>query len=133
PISTARSPMHGSGSAHTVTGRSIGAQPRGRNKVQRPGPDDRRNKPKRRGDFPPTPAAEAAIKARAEELHARGMPIQMATAVAHGRLDLNETLEKLGRRGGGDSTMEKHQLSRALATQIALKQASLEAVLARRR
>jgi dihydroflavonol-4-reductase len=133
PISTGRSPMHGSGSACTVTGRCIGAQPRGRNKVQRPGPDDRRSKPKRRGEVPPTPAAEAAIKARADELHARGMPIQMATAVAHGRLDLNEALEKLARREEVNRLMEKHQLSRALATQIALKQASLEAVLAHRR
>ena len=78
-------------------------------------------------------ATEPRVKARADELHASGMPLQMAMAVAHGKLSLNEALEKLARRESVNRLMERHDISRALATQIALGQASLETVLARRR
>lgn len=93
---------------------------------QRPGQDDRRKQLKR-------PVDDTAIRARADELHAAGMPHQMALAVAHGKLRLNEALERLARRDAVNRLMEKHDLSRALATQIALGQASLADVLARRR
>lgn len=93
----------------------------------RPAPDNNRGRPGRRG--PP----DAVAHARAGELHASGMPIQLALAVAHGRLSLNEALERLARREVVNRMMEKHTLSRALATQIALGQASLEMVLAARR
>lgn len=76
---------------------------------------------------------DPGTKARADELHRSGMPMQMALAVAHGKMRLNEALEKLARRDAVNRLMEKHELSRALATQIALGQASLELVLARRR
>lgn len=59
--------------------------------------------------------------------------MQMALAVAHGRLSLNEALEKLAQRESVNRLMEKHELSRALATQVALGQASLDTVLSRRR
>lgn len=61
------------------------------------------------------------------------MPIQMAMAVAHGKLSLNEALQKLARRDAVTRMMEKHGLSRALATQVALGQASLEEILSERR
>jgi len=61
------------------------------------------------------------------------MPYQMAMAVAHGRMELNEALERMARKDRVNALMERHQLSRALATQIALGHASLEQVLSRRR
>jgi sRNA-binding regulator protein Hfq len=95
--------------------------------MRRPGDDAH---PRARGERrPPDPA----IRQRAEELAAAGMPIQMAMAVAHGKLTLNEALHKLARRDAVTRMMEKHALSRALATQVALGQASLEHILAERR
>jgi sRNA-binding regulator protein Hfq len=91
---------------------------------QRPGSEDRKA-PKRRPD--------EGARARANDLAASGMPIQMALAVAHGRMTLNEALEKMAQRDSVNKMMEKYALSRALATQIALGQASLELVLATRR
>ena len=70
---------------------------------------------------------------RAEELHAKGIPFQLAMAVAHGRLDLSTALERLATREKVDRLMEQHDLSRALATQIAIGHASLDQVMARRR
>ena len=79
------------------------------------------------------PKGDLAVKERAEELVASGMPYQMAMAVAHGRMELNEALERMARKDRVNALMERHQLSRALATQIALGHASLDQVLARRR
>lgn len=79
------------------------------------------------------PKPDANVRARADELIASGMPYQMAMAVAHGRMDLNEALERMARKDRVNALMERHQLSRALATQIALGHADLEQVLARRR
>lgn len=93
--------------------------------TQRPALDPR--KAKRR------PNNEAANRARAEELNKQGMPLQMALAVAHGRLNLNEALERMARRDAVNRLVEKHGISRALATQIALGQAQLDDVLAARR
>lgn len=79
------------------------------------------------------PKADASVKARADELVASGMPYQMAMAVAHGRMELNEALERMARKDKVNALMERHDLSRALATQIALGHADLDVVLARRR
>ncbi|MEQ1501192.1 MAG: hypothetical protein ABMB14_03130, partial [Myxococcota bacterium] len=79
------------------------------------------------------PKTDAAVKARADELVASGMPYQMAMAVAHGRMELNEALERMARKDRVNALMERHQLSRALATQIAIGHADLDQVLARRR
>lgn len=76
---------------------------------------------------------DARVRARAEELAQQGMPYQMAMAVAHGKMDLNEALERMARRDRVNVLMERHQLSRALATQIAIGHADLEQILARRR
>lgn len=96
--------------------------------MHRPPPDAAPSRgPK--GRRPPDPAA----RARAEELAARGMPIQMALAVANGRLELNEALQQLARREEVQRLIDQHALSRALATQIVLRQARLDDVLAARR
>jgi sRNA-binding regulator protein Hfq len=79
------------------------------------------------------PKPDASVRARADELIASGMPYQMAMAVAHGRMELNEALERMARKDRVNALMDRHQLSRALATQIALGHADLEQVLARRR
>jgi sRNA-binding regulator protein Hfq len=73
------------------------------------------------------------VKARADALAANGMPYQMAMAVAHGRMDLNEALERMARKDKVDTLMERHALSRALATQVALGHADLALILSRRR
>ncbi len=73
------------------------------------------------------------IRSRADELHKMGMPYQMAMAVAHGKLDLNVALERMAQKDKVTKLMERHELSRALATQIAIGHADLEQVLSRRR
>ena len=72
------------------------------------------------------------VRARADELHTMGMPYQMAMAVAHGKLDLNVALERMAQKDKVTKLMERHDLSRALATQIAIGHAELAQVLARR-
>lgn len=100
----------------------------GRRRVVHPEPigsrDDKRSDEKRE---------KKRIKKKAEELHEQGMPYQMAMAVAHGRMELNEALERMARNERVDKLMAKHDLSRALATQIALGHADLDRVLYRRR
>ena len=76
---------------------------------------------------------EVAPKEKAKELVDRGMPYQMAMAVVHGRMELNEALERLSRRDQVNVLMERHELSRALATQVALGQVDLGLILHRRR
>lgn len=76
---------------------------------------------------------EDPARKRADELHQQGMPYQMAMAVAQGRLDLSEALERMARKERVQKLMDRHDLSRALATQVALGHADLERVLARRR
>lgn len=75
----------------------------------------------------------AKVRERADELTAQGMPYQMAMAVAHGRMDLNDALERMARRDRVKVLMERHGLSRALATQIVIGHADLAQVLSRRR
>jgi len=57
----------------------------------------------------------------------------MAMAVAHGKLDLSEALERMATKDRVNKLMERHDLSRALATQVAIGHADLDKVLARRR
>ncbi|MEM6931168.1 MAG: hypothetical protein AAF602_29830, partial [Myxococcota bacterium] len=61
------------------------------------------------------------------------MPYQMAMAVAHGRMDLNDALERMARRDRVKVLMDRHGLSRALATQVVIGHADLDQVLSRRR
>lgn len=73
------------------------------------------------------------VRERAEKLTAQGMPYQMAMAVAHGRMDLNDALERMARRDRVKVLMDRHGLSRALATQVVIGHADLDQVLSRRR
>ena len=88
-------------------------------------PEQRKPKPK--------PRAEQSPKQRAQDLVDSGMPYQMAMAVVHGKMELNEALERLSRRDRVNQLMERHELSRALATQVAIGHADLKQVLHRRR
>ena len=86
-----------------------------------------------RGDEDKKAAPSPDLKKKAEELVAAGMPFQMAMAVVQGRLELNEALERMARKQSVESLMRRHDLSRALATQIVMGHANLETVLAKRR
>lgn len=77
--------------------------------------------------------SDPKVRARAEELAESGMPFQLAMAVALGRVSLNDALERLARQERVQKVIDEHDLSRALATQIVIGHASLDAVLARRR
>jgi len=88
---------------------------------------------RRRRAAAPAEDPKLVAKKRADELVASGMPFQMAMAVAHGRITLNEALERMARLDRVNKMMEQHELSRALATQISLGHASLDQVLAKRR
>ncbi len=92
---------------------------------------ERDRKPKR----PPKKGQpkELSPKERAQELVDKGMPYQMAMAVVHGKMELNEALERLARRDRVNGLMERYDLSRALATQVALGHADLDQILRRRR
>jgi sRNA-binding regulator protein Hfq len=92
-------------------------------------PSDR-PRPRGRGGSTTT---DAKVRERADELHKSGMPYQMAMAVAHGRVDLSDALERLAKKERVQRLMERHDLSCALATQIAIGHASLDKVLSRRR
>lgn len=92
-----------------------------------------RPRPGGRAERDAPPAPDPVVRAKADKLHASGMPFQMAMAVAQGRLELNEALERLSRKERVNRLMEKHDLSRALATQIVIGHADLDQVLARRR
>ena len=99
--------------------------------------DIRGVRPPRRDKKPAAPVrkhrTDPRVRARADELHANGMPFQMAMAVALGRVSLNDALERLARQERVQKMMDAHDLSRALATQIVIGHASLETVLSRRR
>lgn len=73
------------------------------------------------------------IREKAEALHAKGLPFQLAMSVAQGYMDFNEALERMARREKVQRIEAQHDLDRAVATQIVLGQVRLESVLYRRR
>lgn len=77
--------------------------------------------------------SEAEVKRKADEYHRTGMPYQLAMAVALGKVTLSDALERMARQDKVAALMKRHDLSRALATQIALGHADLERVLFRQR
>lgn len=79
------------------------------------------------------PAVDPVARAKAEALHKDGMPFQMAMAVAHGKLRLNDALERMARKQRAERLVEQHGLDNALATQVAMGHVQLEVVLRRRR
>ncbi len=90
-------------------------------------------RPRRRQKAPRKGNPRNNVKQKAQELTRSGMPFQMAMAVAQGRMELNEALERLARRAEVDRLVRKHGLSRSLATQVAMGHADLEAYLAKQR
>ncbi len=70
---------------------------------------------------------------RVAELVAAGIPLPLAQQVAGGRMALNEALERMAKRAEVENLMRRHDLSRALATQVVLGHADLDAFLLRRR
>ncbi|TVQ90930.1 MAG: hypothetical protein EA397_10555 [Deltaproteobacteria bacterium] len=100
--------------------------PRGPKRDAKGGPRAPKRPPKKHRSDP-------KVRARAEELAESGMPFQLAMAVALGRVSLNDALERLARQERVQKIIDEHDLSRALATQVAIGHASLDAVLARRR
>lgn len=83
------------------------------------------------GRRPPEP--EVSPRERAEKLKADGMPYQLAMGVARGRLTLNDALQQMARTEHAERLIREHDISRALAMQIALGHASLDDLLAKRR
>ena len=97
-------------------------------------PIERNDRPKRKlGGSRSEKKSDKTPKQRAQELVDSGMPYQMAMAVVHGKMELNDALERLSRRDRVNQLMERHDLSRALATQVAIGHANLELILHRRR
>lgn len=90
-------------------------------------------RPRRRQKAPRKGNQRNNVKQKAQELTRSGMPFQMAMAVAQGRMELNEALERLARRAEVDRLVRKHGLSRSLATQVAMGHADLDAYLAKQR
>ena len=70
---------------------------------------------------------------RAAELVVQGYPPAMAMSVAQGRMTKNEATERLARRAEVEQLMKAHDMTRALATQVALGHAKLDEFLAKRR
>lgn len=86
--------------------------------------------PRRGGDARrPDPLAQKA----ADIAKSTGLSLEAARQVAAGRADLNELLKRMAFRDEVNSLIQRHDLNRALATQVALGQVSLEQVLMRRR
>lgn len=97
-------------------------------------PIERNERPKRKlGGKRSEKKSDKTPKQRAQELVDSGMPYQMAMAVVHGKMELNDALERLSRRDRVNQLMERYELSRALATQVAIGHANLELILHRRR
>jgi len=81
-------------------------------------PSDRKNGPDRQ---------------KLRELVDLGLPTSMANLVARGKMDLNDALSRLAREREVDRLMERHGLTRALATQVSMGHADLDRFLLRRR
>lgn len=88
-----------------------------------PGRDDRRR-----------PTREDPYARRAAEIAKNtGLTVEAARQVASGRADLNELLKRMAFQDEVLALMARHELNRALATQIVMGQANLLQVLTRRR
>ena len=73
------------------------------------------------------------IYGEVDRLEGQGMPRNLAVAVARGKLDLNQALERMARSDRVDRLVRRHQIDRGLATQVVLGQADLEQLLHKRR
>jgi hypothetical protein len=79
-------------------------------------------------------ARQADLARRTDEIaRSTGLPSELARRVALGQADTNTLLAELAFRDQVDALMQRHDLIRALATQVALGHARIEDVLLRRR
>jgi hypothetical protein len=100
--------------------------------ARRPGPHSGKGGP--RPGKGPTDAQRELLARKAGEIAAKtGLPLESARLVAAGRADLNELLKKMAFRDEVNALMARHDLNRALATQVALGQADLDYILLSRR
>lgn len=83
-----------------------------------------------RGGPPPRPDLEQRVE---QIMHQYGLPRDGAVRVAHGATTVDQEIERLALQDEVQRLMTEHNLNRALATQIARAQISLELVLSRRR
>ncbi len=97
----------------------------------RPGYQDRR----------PPPHGGRSLRGPAEEfdrkvqdlVRSAGIPVELAREVAAGTLDLNDVIKRMAFSDEVERIISRHDLNRALATQVALGHIDLELVLSRRR
>ena len=74
-----------------------------------------------------------AIQREASRMIERGMPNQLAYAVAQGKISLNDALQSMANTDRVERIAAKHDLSRAVATQVVLGQLDLASILRKRR
>ncbi len=80
------------------------------------------------------PPPRTSLDDRAAEIaRSTGLPVDAARRVALGQADVSDLVAKLAFRAQVDALMARHGLIRALATQVVLGQAGLDAILQRRR
>lgn len=82
---------------------------------------------------PARPDPRLVARERVKELVEMGLPAALSSAVAQGRVSLNDALERMARRTEVESLMRRHGLTRAIATQVVLGHADLAAYLGKRR
>lgn len=118
-------------------GGSDGQGPKGGDPSPRDGASDRRAAPKRRQAAPAGSGGTTGPEALAAKVeHIRkttGVPLETARLVALGRLDLNDAIKRMAFADEVTSLMARHDLDRALATQVALGHADLQKALRKRR
>lgn len=100
------------------------------------GPPAPRGKPRQAGPpkrGPRPPQRLDRFKAKAQELHAQGIPFQLAMGVAMGKMELSEALERMANQEKALRIQKEHDISWSLAMQIAVGHVNQEVVLRRRR
>jgi hypothetical protein len=81
----------------------------------------------------PRRSPQELLALKIEEVQRAGLPLNLAREVALGRRDLNEVLKKMAQVDEVARLMSKHDIDKALATQVVLGKVNLDAVLRRRR
>lgn len=118
-------------------GGSEGQGPKGGDASAGAGGSERRGPPNRRA-APPSGSGGVkgaeALAAKVEQIRkTTGVPLETARLVALGRLDLNDAIKRMAFADEVTSLMARHELDRALATQVALGHADLQKTLRKRR
>ncbi|GDX81213.1 hypothetical protein LBMAG42_30240 [Deltaproteobacteria bacterium] len=118
-------------------GGSDGQGPKGGGASPRAGAPPPKGAPKRRSASPAGSgglSGAEALAAKVEQIRkTTGVPLETARLVALGRLDLNDAIKRMAFADEVTSLMARHELDRALATQVALGHADLQKALRKRR